>query len=230
MKSARLAAGLLALLGLVLTVDPAVAAEPRRTVKPGTTKTGPRVPTDRIYKWVDENGVTHYGESIPPQYRAQGGAEMNKRAITVREIDPMATPAQRQAALEKQRLESEEKKRVAAQARRDRALLNTYTSPGEIEEARDRNLALPRQAISGLQPRVDQGRARLVELQGKADAIEKSGKPVPERLQDDIAEQQAELEGLGAEIARHEAHIERIRARYDADRARYVELTTVSTR
>ena len=59
---------------LALAVLPAVPAavaaaqpkpaSPARSAKPG----------GQMYKWVDENGVTHYGQTIPPEYRDQAAA------------------------------------------------------------------------------------------------------------------------------------------------------------
>jgi hypothetical protein len=184
----------------------------------------------RIYKWVDEKGVTHYGQSIPPEYREQGGAEMNKGGMTVRRIDPVATPEQRKAAEERARRDKEEQKRVYEQRRRDTALLNTYTSPREIDEARERTLALPTQAIRGLEPRVKRAQERLAELEAKSDAFRKGGKPVPDHVQDDITDQKLELDGLRTDIERHQSQIEAIRARFDQDKQRYIELTQLTPR
>ncbi|MHB1292913.1 MAG: DUF4124 domain-containing protein, partial [Sulfuricella sp.] len=32
----------------------------------------------KLYSWVDENGKTHYGNTVPPQYAQQGNAELNQ--------------------------------------------------------------------------------------------------------------------------------------------------------
>ena len=36
----------------------------------------------KIFKWVDEKGVTHYGETIPTEYKDQAATEMSKHGIT----------------------------------------------------------------------------------------------------------------------------------------------------
>jgi len=224
----RLAAILFGLGSLLVLADAVGAAQPSRAAP--TKKTAASQPAGRIYKWVDEQGVTHYGQSIPPEYRDQGGAEMSKGGMTVRRIDPLSTPEQRKAAEDKARREKDEQKRVFEQRRRDTALLNTYTSPREIDDARDRNLALPVQAIRGLEPRVKRAEERLAALQSRADGLEDSGKPVPDHLQEDIAEQKVELEGLHADIERHRSQIKAIQTRFDQDKQRYVELTELSAR
>jgi chromosome segregation ATPase len=179
----------------------------------------------RIYKWVDDKGVTHYGQAIPLEYRDQGMAEMNQGGLTVRKIDPAATAEQRKAAEDKARRERDEQKKLFEQRRRDTALLNTYTSTREIDEARERNLALPSQTIRGLQPRLKRAEERLAALQGRADGLQKAGKPVPESLKEDMAEAKLDLDGVRADIDRNQAQIEAIRTRFEQDKQRYLELT-----
>ena len=184
----------------------------------------------RIYKWTDEKGITHYGEAIPAEYRDHAASEMSKSGITVKRIDAVATPEQRKAADDRARLEREEQKRLFEQRRRDTALLNTYTSTREIEDARDRSLVLPQQAIRGLQPRLKKAEDRLKSLQDQTAALQKSGKNVPDHLRDDIGDQKLEVESLRADIGRYQTQIEAIKTRFEADKARYIELTQVSTR
>src|SRR6185369_52645 len=38
---------------------------------------------DKTYKWVDENGVTHYGDSVPAQYAKKETHTLNKQGMEV---------------------------------------------------------------------------------------------------------------------------------------------------
>lgn len=179
----------------------------------------------RIYKWTDEAGVMHYGTSIPPQYADKTVTELNRRGMPIKRIDPPLTGEQRRLAELQAAQARDEQKRMAEQRRRDNALLNTYTSPREIDAARERNLAIPRQAIQGLQPRMQKAQERITQLQAQIERVKHVGKPVPEALQEDLERHQDEVEEIQAEVERHNAQIETIRARFDSDRQRYVELT-----
>jgi hypothetical protein len=220
----RLASVLFGLASLLVLADAVGAAQPTR---PGKSTAQP---AGRIYKWVDSQGVTHYGQSIPTEYREQGAAEMNKGGLTVRRIDPVATPEQRKAAEERVRRDKEEQKRLFEQRRRDTALLNTYTSPREIDDARERNLALPLQAIRGMEPRVKRAEERVAALETRATGLEQAGKPVPEHVKEDRVEAKLELDGLRADIERHRSQIQAIRMRFDQDKQRYIELTQLTPR
>jgi hypothetical protein len=183
----------------------------------------------KIYKWTDEKGVTHYGEVIPPEYKDQAAQEMSSHGITLRKWDAAVTapttPEQRKAAEDKAAREREEKQRAFEQRRRDLALVNTYTSAQEIDDARDRALQLPTQAIRGLEPRLKKAHDRLSGLEQQAAGLAKAGKRIPDGLQSDIAEQKVEVETIQAEIERHKAQIEIIRAKYEQDKRRYLDVT-----
>jgi chromosome segregation ATPase len=180
----------------------------------------------RIYKWTDEKGVTHYGESIPAEYRNQAATEMTERGLAVRKIESAAAlEAQRRTAQEKALAERDEQKRLFEQRRRDMALVNTYTTLREIDDARERNLAGPIQALRALEPRMKRVQDELAALQRQAQNLGNSGKAVPEFVRQDIEEKKLELAEMMAEKERHESQIQAIRARYEADKKRYMELT-----
>ena len=176
----------------------------------------------KIYKWTDEKGVTHYGESIPPEYKDNPAAEM-QGGITVRKIDAANSPNQRKTTDEK--AAREEKQRAFEQRRRDMALVNTYTSTKEIDEARERTLQLPIQAIRSLEPRLRKAQERLTALQQQAAGLTKTGKQVPDGLSQDIADQKAEVDSFKAEMDRHQAQVQAIKTKYEEDKKRYLELT-----
>lgn len=179
----------------------------------------------KIFKWTDERGVTHYGEVIPPEYKDQAAQEMSRQGLTIRRLDPAITADQRKAAEAKAVRERDEKQRDFEQRRRDLALVNTYTSPKEIDEHRDRTLQLPAQAIRGLEPRLKKAQDRLASLRQQAATFTDAGKRVPNSLELDLADARSEVSSIQAEIDRHKAEIEVIKVKYDGDRKRYLELT-----
>jgi hypothetical protein len=89
----------------------------------------------KLYKWVDEQGVTHYGDHVPPEYASQEQHVINSQGVETERIEAQRTPEQ-MAAEEKKRFEAELK------ASRDKNLMNTYASVPEIERLRDQRLTL----------------------------------------------------------------------------------------
>src|ERR1700722_5296005 len=88
-----------------------------------------------VFKWVDEQGVTHYGDHIPPEYASQEQHVMNSQGVEINRLEAQKTPEQ---------LAIEEQKKADAQQsqNRDRNLLNTYASVQEIERLRDQRVTL----------------------------------------------------------------------------------------
>ena len=81
-----------------------------------------------MYKWVDDEGEVHYGNSVPPEFAKKERRKLNERGRTVKVYDAAKTPEEiaEAARLETIRLEQE---RVAAEkARKDHVLLATYSS------------------------------------------------------------------------------------------------------
>jgi Domain of unknown function (DUF4124) len=88
-----------------------------------------------LYKWVDEQGVTHYGDHIPPEYAAQEKQVINSQGVEIKRLEAQKSP---------EALAAEEQKRaeVEQNQNRDRNLLNTYGTVQEIERLRDQRVTL----------------------------------------------------------------------------------------
>src|ERR1700683_1693431 len=73
-------------------------------------------PGHTVYKWVDEQGVTHYGDHIPPEYAAQERHVINAQGVEISRLEAQKTPEQ---------LAAEEQKKIEAEQsqNRDRNLL-----------------------------------------------------------------------------------------------------------
>ncbi|HZD53673.1 MAG TPA: DUF4124 domain-containing protein [Woeseiaceae bacterium] len=92
----------------------------------------------RLYRWVDEKGVVHYGDSVPARYADADKQILNEHGITVGIVKGKKTEAE---LAEEQRLKAVEEQREL-QRRQDRALLATYLSVDEIIMHRDRRVEL----------------------------------------------------------------------------------------
>ena len=88
-----------------------------------------------LYKWVDSQGVTHYGDHIPPEYASQEKEIINSQGVEISRLEAQKSP---------EVLAAEEQKRAEAEQaqNRDRNLLNTYASVQEIERLRDQRVTL----------------------------------------------------------------------------------------
>lgn len=86
------------------------------------------------YRCVGQDGKKYYGQAIPPQCVGMLVEQLDDAGRVVRRIEPRPAP-QSAPTVDEGKLREE-----AAAAKRDRALLATYTSEAEIEQARQRAL------------------------------------------------------------------------------------------
>ncbi|ROR34481.1 DUF4124 domain-containing protein [Inmirania thermothiophila] len=178
----------------------------------------------KLYKWVDENGVVHYSDTVPPQAAPRGREELDERGLTVRRIERAPTPEELAAAEAERRRREEAERRAREQAERDRRLLATYSSLADIARARDEALNALEGLIQVAAGTADNLRAQLDRLLRQAAAHERGGEAVPEPLRREIG-------ATRRQIAEHEAFIRakreeqaRLRARFEAEMARFREL------
>lgn len=176
----------------------------------------------KLYKWVDENGRVSYTDTPPPQTSRHAVTEMGKTGQAMKRTESVEERRAREA---EERKLAEQKKIAEEQARKDRALLGTYTRESEIDLARDRALEHHRLAIVGAQTRLKQLSVKAKEVLDKIQTITKRGRPVPPYLQNQLSATQKEAEDLKKIIRFNQDALVTVRAKYEADKTRYHELT-----
>lgn len=178
----------------------------------------------KLYKWVDDQGTTHYGETIPPQYADKDRSELNKAGRVIKKNEVL-TPEEQRAKEQADAKEREEKEKLLEQKRYDKALINTYSNEKEIELARKRNLQQIEARINSINSQLKMANDNLLAFQKEADALTKAGKKITQDLQADLKESQVRQSKLKQDMDKAQAEKAALDARYDTDKARYRELT-----
>ena len=177
------------------------------------------------YKWVDENGKVHYTDKLPTEGVGKGGTVLDKQARPVKKIETPPTLAEiraREAEDEQKRLMAKQNEEIA---RRDRALVSSYTTEDEIDLARSRSLGTIDSQLESALAYVHQLARRKDELVKRKAA---EGKPLPPALERELEGAESELEKTSALIDQKRKERQAVVARYDADRARWRELKAIS--
>lgn len=177
-----------------------------------------------IKKWVDENGLVHYGTSVPPQYVDKAHSELNERGIEVRRHDRSMTPEeiQREKALAALRAEQERLKEE--QHARDRILLSLYRNEDDLVMSRDGKIAQIDAQIRLKHNEIRRLKDRLSEYQASAAAAERSGRRLSERQQENLDSTQRSIERAYATILGKEDEKRATIDKYDYDLNRFREL------
>ena len=92
----------------------------------------------KLYRWVDSNGVIHYGDHIPAEYADMEKQVLNEHGVTV---DILRGKRTAEEIAEENRI-AELRRQQKLQRRADQALLATYLSVDEIILHRDRRVEL----------------------------------------------------------------------------------------
>ena len=174
------------------------------------------------YRCTGKDGKKYYGQTIPDQCVGQMVEQLDPQGLVVRRIE-------NQSAEEKAAKKADEKKKAEEAAakkeddRRNRALLATYSSDKDIEEARARALADNQLAMKDTERRIDEIKKRQAQLASEMEFYKKN--PAPPKLQNDVKAAQTDLEAQQTLLEVKKKEVDSINARYDEDKKRFAALT-----
>jgi len=174
------------------------------------------------YRWVDEQGVVHYGDSIPPQYAEKAHQQLNRLGVEVGHSEGQKTAEQLAA-------EERERQDVIQKKQHDNFLITTYTSVKDIETLRDQRLdQLQGQRIAAEQY-VDNLQSRLVALQSRARHFRpydarSDARRMPDDLAEDLVRTLNELRTQNTALMAKSEEVSAVRSQFDTDIERYREL------
>lgn len=136
-----------------------------------------------VYRWVDEHGVVHYGDSVPPKYARDRRELLNSEGVEIGHVDAEKTPAQLAA-------EARAQQQRAAQQQHDYFLLSTYTSVKDIESLRDERLSQLEAQQTAARQYVQSLQSRLASLQSRAQKFKPyNSRADAPRMPDDLAQE-----------------------------------------
>src|SRR5258705_13675391 len=110
----------------------------------------PAAAQERMYKCVDARGKVYFTQVPPPECLGRDTQELNKSGSLIRKnpaVVPL-TPAQEQAREAERKKKIEEEEKSKEERRKNLALLNTYSSERDIDDARARALQEAQDAIT----------------------------------------------------------------------------------
>lgn len=177
------------------------------------------------YRWVDDEGIIHYGDSIPPEYAEKPKQVLNEQGVAVEHLQGKKTAEE----LEAERVAEMLRQKQELQRRADMALLATYVNVSEIEMHRDRRVELFQAQARVTELYLRNLRKRLDKLKAEAGRYKPySSDPNAASVDPGLIEEIGETEGA---IARHEGNLQKyqseeqkIKERFDIDINRFMAL------
>jgi len=186
------------------------------------TTTSPKTTT---YRWVDDQGVVHYGDQVPPQYSGKDREVLNGEGVPVQHLDGQKSPDQLAG-------EARDRAAIIRQKQHDAFLVTTYTSVKDIEALRDSRLEQLRSQRIAAQQYIESLRARLSTLQTRSlnfrpYSANAAARRVPDDLAEDLVRTLNEMRTQTGALASQAEQEGKLRAQFQADIERYRELHTL---
>ena len=193
------------------------------------TALGAQAEGRKVYRWVDDQGVVHYGDSVPPEYAVHDRHVLNDYGIPIERQEGATTPEERAEKLAAQQAADAIKQRHDAARARDETLLDTYLTVQEIESLRDRRAEMLDGQIHYTALYLDALRDKLERLQADAARFRPySSDPEAPPIHENLAK---ELSDTLDSIIRYEKTLTATRSRkvqlvakFDDDIGRFKEL------
>jgi hypothetical protein len=170
----------------------------------------------------DVDGKRTCGDPPPAQCDTRAKTVFNKGGVA-KEIEAPLTAEQRAARDAEAERKKEADRKAAEQARKDRALLDSYSNEKEIDAARDRSIA-------DIEKNAEQAKNRLESAQAKQKKFDQEKefylkKPMPANLKKQIEDNEREIATQQKALAQKDVDIAAARERFEADKQRYLQLS-----
>jgi hypothetical protein len=149
------------------------------------------------FRCVGKDGKKYYGSAVPPQCAGVVVEQLSAQGTVMRRIDPAGDAKARESKAAEEAKKRQDEAAAKDVARRRNALLSTYPTEKDIDDARARALADNSRAAKDLETRIETAK------KGKAGDVKT-------------------LEGM---LAQKREEVATINAKYDADKKQYLELT-----
>jgi hypothetical protein len=174
---------------------------------------------------VDEHGVTHYGDHIPPEYASQEQHVMNSQGVEINRLDAQKTPEQ---------LAADEQKRIDTQQsqNRDRNLLSTYASVQEIERLRDQRVTLVSDQIKVTSQFLEVLNGKLKKLRTtsmyyKPYSTDPKAQAMPDQLAEDLVRVDNDIRTQEENLREKRSEETGMRKQFESDIDRFKELKSI---
>ncbi len=179
----------------------------------------------KLYRWVDTDGLVHYGDSVPAEYAELERQIVNEHGITVDVLRAKMTADE----IAEEKHQDDLRMQRELERRQDQALLATYLTVDEILMHRDRRIELFEAQARVTELYLRNLERRMSTLKEEASGFQPySEDPDAEMISTDLA---SDIASTKETITRHEANLQRFQsdqqgivARFDGDINRFKRL------
>jgi hypothetical protein len=173
------------------------------------------------YKWSDAQGNVHYDDALPPEAVQFGYDVMNYQGIVVKHVDRAKTADELKADKEAGDKAAAAKRVSDAQAKNDQQLLAAYPSEQDLVVAQHSQIDMIDQSVHATEVSLQNQEKSLSDMLSHAADLDRTGKPVPMVLQQQIDSLRVTVEKQKTYIANKQAEKEASAKKFEVDIAHY---------
>lgn len=182
----------------------------------------------KLYKWVDEDGIVHYSDRMPPDQSKMEHEELDDRGLSRREVERAETEEERMAKQMEQALAEQQRKikaeKQARQRMRDQNLLRTFTTERDLLITRDDRLNMIDSTIAITVSNNNHIVSDIEDIKKRISGIENSGREVPENLTEQLSELNESYEKNKEYIEMKQQERKEVSDAFESDLERFREL------
>lgn len=163
------------------------------------------------------------GDTLPEQCRGRAYRVLDSGGNVVKEVGPPLSPEQKAELVQETKRKKQLEEASREQRRKDQALLDTYAAPEDIDRAQKKAEDDVNLAIQAAQERIVATQKKRKKFEDEAEFYKKKEIPAELAKQLHALEHEIKVQQELQDVKKRE--FDAIKAKYDADRKRYGELT-----
>ncbi len=178
----------------------------------------------QLYRWVDDSGVVHYSDRIPPQQIEQGHTTLNREGIRTEVVAPAPTAEDLKRIAEQERLQQEAARRATQERQTNQELLQRFHSVEDLLLTRDGKIAAIDALNQTTRDQIRQAQQRLRDLHKQRLTRQPQDPPLPVSFAADVAQVEQQIRAGYTTIVSQEFQKLAIHADFNQLQARYLAL------
>lgn len=183
-----------------------------------------RAQSAQMYRWVDEEGHTHYADKVPPQDSKYRRSKLNEQGFTVGVIEKNKTKQERERDKRLAGLRSAVQNLLTEYLSQDQTMLQTFKNEGEIEESYHAKMSTLEILKTVTRSNISRFESQKEAQQKLAAGFETSGKLVPDPVTEKIKEYQRHIDANQQKIAELEEQRKDLQMKMESDLKRFAAL------
>jgi len=178
-----------------------------------------------VYRWVDDEGETHYGHSVPPEFKDRGYERLGPDGQVLQRVERALTDEERAERNRERARQAQLESEQRSQETRDRLLLAAYKSEQDIINSLEMQVLSIDSQRKTIENSLQRSSSRFEGLVTRAAQLTRDGETVPVQLGENIEQARSEMRELRRGIEDLDQREAELRERFSAELERFRQLT-----